>query len=492
MKNKFYLTTPIYYAISKPHIGHAFATLYADIIARYQKLQNRKVFFTAGADEHGSIVEKKARQANKNPQEFVDEIALLYLKAWRALEIQYDVFIRTTSKQHKKGVLNFIEQLYRTNDIYPGLYEGLYCINCENFLTEKELVNGLCPDHLKPPQKIKEKNYFFRLQKYLPLIKEKILNQELKIIPKSRRNEILNIIENGIPDFSISREKVKWGIPFPYIDGQTIYVWVEALINYLTALGFPNNKRFKEFWPSDLHIIGADINKFHSIFWPALLLSIGTALPKTIFVHGFFTINGQKMSKTLGNIIDPMTLVSKFGADATRYLLVSQFPASEHGDIKESDFSLKYNTDLANGIGNLLERITTMIIDYKNGFLKKTNFDKNIIDSVQKTEKDYFKHMENYELFYSLQDVFLFIKTLDQYIELQKPWVLNKNQDTRIDKVLATLLWGAEKIISWLEPFIPSKTLIVKNYLFKMKKGKLKLSDGKRVRLNLFPRIKEE
>lgn len=485
MKKKFYLTTPIYYATRKPHIGHAFTTLYADVISRYKRLKDYKVFFSVGTDEHGSKIAKSAKKTNKNPQEFVDEIALLYLKTWQILDIQYDVFVRTTSEKHKKGVLKFIEQLYQADDIYLAIYEGLYCINCENFLTEKELVNGLCPDHLRPPQKIKEKNYFFRLKKYLPLIKEKIISNELRIIPESRRKEILNIIETGIPDFSISREKVKWGIPFPYLQGQTIYVWAEALMNYLTSLEFPNGEKFKEFWPPDLQIIGAEINKFHSIFWPALLLSNKLSLPKTIFVHGLFTINNQKISKSLENVIDPLNLVSRFGVDGTRYLLLSQFPAAEHGDIKESEFILRYNADLANGLGNLLERITTMIINYRNGFLKKVNLDKKILDLGKKIEKDYFEKMENYELFFALQKIFSFIKIFDQYLDSKKPWNLAKNKkEKELDEVLSSLLWGIEKIISWLEPFIPLKTSVAKDYFLKIKRGELKEK-----KLNLFPRI---
>ena len=294
----------------------------------------------------------------------------------------------------------------------------------------------------------------------------------------------MNIVKSRIPNFSISREKVKWGIPFPYEKKQTIYVWVEALMNYVTVLDFPRGKKFKEFWPADIHIIGAEINKFHSIFWPALLLSIKAPLPKTIFVHGLFTINGQKMSKTLGNIIDPLDLIKKFGKDATRYLLLSQFSALAHGDIKESGFLTKYNDDLANGIGNLLERIFAMIINYRDGVIKeKVTVDKKITALIGKIEISYNQHMEGFRLFEALKDIFLLIKNLDKYINDKEPWVLAKEQNQELDIVLASLFLGVEKIIQWLDPFMPSKVKAVRDYILKMRKKE------REHRLNLFPRI---
>lgn len=484
MKNDFYITTPIYYASGPPHIGHAFATLYADVIDRYQKSLGKNVFFSAGLDEHGSKIEEKAVLSGKSPQEFVDEIAEKYLDCWKTLNIQYDDFIRTTSQRHKKGVYEFFEKLKKSGDIYESFYEGLYCVDCEKFITEKELKNGLCPDHLKPPQKIKEKNYFFKLQKYLPLIKQKIMDKELKIIPESRENEILAMLNTGIPDFSVSREKVKWGIPYPDDETQTIYVWIEALLNYLTILDFPNGEKFKTFWPADCHVIGAEINKFHSTFWPALLLSAGLPLPKTIFVHGLFTINGQKISKTLGNVIDPIDIAEKFGSDAARYLLLSQFPAEEHGDVKESDFAAKYNADLAHGVGNFFERILTMVNEYKKDAVDKNLIEKEIAVLTEKAENDYRSKMENYRLFDALQAIFSFIKILDKYINEKEPWKLYKNQNPDLDVVLASLFFGLQKTAAMLKPFIPSKIAETENYILKMKNGTLPAGQ----KLNLFPR----
>ena len=483
---KFYLTMPIYYASGKPHIGHAFSAVFADVVARRQKSKGKDVFFSAGLDEHGSKIEEKAKKENKDPQKFTDEIAQSYLSAWKSLGIEYSDFIRTTSLKHKNGVLEFVKKLWDAGDIYEGEYEGLYCVGCENFVLERNLVDGLCPDHLIAPQKIKEKNYFFNLKKYLPEIKKKIEKGELKIIPDSRKNETLAMMESGVSDFSVTRENLQWGISFPYGKNQTIYVWADALMNYATVLDYPNGENFKKYWPPDLHIIGAEINKFHSIYWPAMLMSADLLLPKEIFIHGLFTVNGQKMSKTTGNIIDPIELAEKFGADAARYLLLSQFPASEHGDVKAEEFARKYNSDLANGIGNLLERSFTMMIDYRGGILgDKNGLEEKIKSSVEKTEKNYENNFDNYKLYEALADVFAFIKKLDVYINEEQPWALNKNKDNKLDMVLSTLLFGIEKIIVWLEPFMPNKIGEVKNHILKLQSGKLKKGE----KLGLFPRI---
>lgn len=475
MPGKFYITTPIYYASGKPHIGHAFATIFADVLARYHRSLGKKVFFSVGMDEHGAKIAEKAKQENKSPQEFVDEISKSYIDAWSALNIGYSDFIRTTSQKHKEIVIEFIKKIYEAGDIYEGVYEGLYCVECEKFLTEKELINGVCPDHLTIPQKIKEKNYFFNLKKYLPEIKKSIKNKVLSIRPESRKNEILNIIDSGISDFSITREKEKvgWGIPFPYNDSQVIYVWLDALVNYLSP---------KDFWPADLHVIGADINKFHSIFWPGLLLSAKLPLPKNIFSHGLFTINGQKISKTIGNIIDPLDMIKKFGVDATRYLLLSQFPATEHGDIKESEFIVKYNADLANGIGNLFERVFTMIREYKTN-LEARLLSGSLASKLETSDKNFKNYMENYQLFEALREVLLFAKKLDGYITETQPWILAKDNDPKLEEVLNYLFCGVEKIIEWLEPFMPEKIKITKDYAQKIKSG-----DYPEEKLGLFPR----
>ena len=490
--DKFYITTPIYYVTDKPHLGHAFTTVYADVLARFWRQKVRDVFFLTGTDEHGSKIAEKAEKEGKSPQKLVDDIAKHYENTWKKLNIAHDEFIRTTSEKHEKGVAEFFKKL-NPRDIYKGDYEGLYCIECERSYTEKELVNGLCPDHLIPPQRIKEKNYFFNLKKYLPIIRKKVEDDEIKILPPSRKKEVLNIIDSDLPDFSVSREKVKWGIPYPGDNSQTIYVWVEALMNYVTALDFPSGKNFKKFWPADIHLIGADISKFHSIFWPALLISADLPLPKNIFVHGFFTVNGQKMSKTIGNVIDQVTLVEKFGSDATRYLLLSQFPATEHGDIKVDDFAGKYNSDLANGVGNIAERILAMLLNTANFRydVSTKNIDPKIRKLAEDVQSKYDENFENYNLFEALRIVFAFVKELDRYINEKEPWRLSKKgvgfeAEAEGAIILNSLFFGIERIVGWLQPFMPLKAREAQAYIEKIKKQKI-TKDGK---LNLFPRLK--
>ncbi len=476
--NKFYITTPIYYASGEPHIGHAFAVIFADVIARYKRQKGFDVFFLTGTDEHGSKIAEKAKAAGKNPQEYVDEISKLYADLWKSLQIQNSDFIRTTSEKHKAGVEKFIEKLWQAGDIYQGEYEGLYCAGCENFILEKDLANGLCPDHLLKPELVKEKNYFFNLKKYIPFIKEKIGNNELKIIPESRKNEILNILSANLPDFSVTREKVQWGIPFPYEKEQIIYVWADALTNYLSGLDFPDGEKFKKYWPADAHIIGADINKFHSIYWPALLMSAGIALPRKIFVHGLFTVNGQKMSKTLGNVIDPKVLIEKFGPDATRYLLLSQFPAFEHGDINENGFMEKYNADLANGVGNLFGRVFAMARRFE---IKESGLDNEVVKIINETKEKYEKWMENFQLFEALKEVFVLVKFLDKYINEKQPWKSPEN----LPQILNSLLSGVEEIIVLLSPFMPQKMEAANDFLNRLKSGKIQPDE----KLGLFPRV---
>lgn len=450
MRRKFYVTTPIYYVNDRPHIGHAYTTIAADVLARYYRSKKYVVFFLTGTDEHGSKVAESAEKAELSPQEFCHQQSQLFRQAFRNLNISYDYFIRTTDKRHEVSVEKFMQKLYDQGDIYEGKYEGLYCVGCEKFMTEKELVDGLCPDHKKPPEKVSEKNYFFKLKKYLPKVKELIEKDKVEIKPLERKKETLGLFKQGLDDFSVSREKVEWGIPLPFDHQQKTYVWVEALQNYISAIGYGDNEpEFKKWWPADLHLIGKDILKFHCIYWPALLLAVGLKTPKQLFLHGFFTVNGQKMSKTLGNVISPNDLIAKYGVDATRYLLLSQFPFGADGDFKESLFIEKYNADLANNLGNLVSRVLNMIEKYCDGKIPKVLKNPKKLDKVG-------KHMEALAFDYALKEIWQAIAWANVYIDKNEPWKLAKeNKKDKLDKILSELAAFLCDLAKAIEPFMP-------------------------------------
>ncbi len=360
MKRKYYITTPIYYVNDIPHIGHSVTTVIADALARYHRKLGFEVFFLTGTDEHGAKVAQSAEKEGLTSQEFADKVSERFKETWKKLNISNDYFIRTTSIEHKKIVQQVIEKINNNKDIYKGKYEGLYCVGCEKFLTEKELENGKCPLH--PNQEIEkqiEENYFFRLSKYIPSLIKLIKNNKTNyIFPQNKRNEILSKLTEGVEDVSISREKIKWGVEFPLDKNHTVYVWVDALINYYSATRFLKNK--KDFWPADLHLIGKEILWFHTVIWPAMLLSADLPLPKKVYAHSFYTIDGQKMSKSLGNVISPIDLVDKYGVDGSRYLIASSFPQINDSDIGWDKLTEKYNADLANGLGNLISRVARL------------------------------------------------------------------------------------------------------------------------------------
>lgn len=407
--SKFYLTTPIYYVNAPPHIGHAYTTLAADVIARYykEKLGESNVFFLTGTDEHGAKIAEAAEREGKSPKTFCDEMAPLFQQTWQRLNISYTHFIRTTDEYHEKGAAEFLTALKLKGALYESAYKGLYCNACESFITEKQLTkDGLCKDHLRSPERIVEKNWFFKLETYLPKVQKIIEDGTLRVLPETRTEEVLGLFRQGMENFSVSRPNVRWGIPLPWDRAQTIYVWVEALLNYWTAI-----HKCQKFWPPNVQIIGKDIIKFHCIYWPAMLLAYYDGdteqLPKTIFAHGFFTVNGQKMSKTLGNVIDPNDLVDRYGSDGARYLILSQFPFGADGDIEESKFTEKYNADLANGLGNEVSRIATV---YTKKIAKK---DKDGIFWTKVREK--YERNKTQDVPYINQ----FIKTLQLYEALQ-------------------------------------------------------------------------
>lgn len=444
--SKFYITTPIYYVNAKPHIGHAYTTLAADVLARFHAQIGDKSFFLTGTDEHGLNIARAAEKAGKPNQEFCNEISQKFKKTWQNLNIKYSDFIRTTSARHKKGAQAFLFKLKENNVLYEGEYKGLYCTGCESFITEKELnKDGKCPAHLRAPEKVKEKNSFFKLKKFLPKVKSAIEFDKLKIEPAHIKSEVLGLFKQGLDDFSVSREKVKWGISLPWDKSQTIYVWVEALTNYITARGYPNFSH--NAWPADIHLMAKDIIKFHCVYWPAMLMAANLDLPNKIFAHGFFTINGQKMSKSIGNIIDPNELIDKFGVDGARYLILSQFPFGQDGDIQESKFIEKYNADLANGIGNLAARVSKMIENANLGATARA------VSADDKFKKEFNNLMKSLKLYEALQLIFQKIKQLDVYINEKRVWEM-KDENTQ-KKVFTKLVNDIIMIGERISPFLP-------------------------------------
>lgn len=510
---KFYITTSIAYTNAPPHIGFALESVQADVLARYNRLLGKEAFFLTGTDEHGAKIAKAAKEAGKEPGDFVDDISGRFKALKGLLGISNDDFIRTTDqKRHWPAVKKVWQKIKENNDIYKKKYEGLYCVGCEAFITQKDLVGGKCKVHLKEPEKVEEENYFFRLSKYANRIAKAIEADQMKVVPETRKNEVLSFIRQGVEDVSFSRPRkdLQWGIPVPDDETQTIYVWADALSNYISAIGYENNdKKFKKLWPADVHCIGKDILRFHSIIWPGILLSLGLELPKSILVHGFITAGGQKISKSLGNIVDPFELVKKYGADTIRYYLLREIPAVEDGDFTIEKLEKRYNADLASGLGNLTARILTMVENYCAGKVPKIDkdpeqhplqIDKNIYNEVR-AWKDLDKCLAGFQFNEALASVWKFISEVDKYIEDNKPWQLVKQGKTEeLNWVLYGLLDALCQIAWQINVFLPEtslkiakalgmKKLLAKNPRYKdsfasIKPG-IKIKKGE----TLFPRI---
>lgn len=448
MAQNFYVTTPIYYVNDVPHLGHTCTTVVTDIIARYHKLIGDEVFFLTGTDEHGAKVAEAAEKKGLSPQKFVDQISLNFKQIWPRLNIQYDYFIRTTNPDHERIAQKLIQKIYQNGDIYKGKYEGLYCVGCEKFITETDLVSGRCPFH--PNQKIQkqsEENYFFKLSKYAPLLIKAIQDSHDKnhylISPPAKKEEVLSKLKAGVTDLSISRANVSWGIPVPWDKTQTIYVWVEALINYYSALKINDKEKF---WPADLHLIGKEILWFHAVIWEAMLISAGLSLPKEVFAHNFYTIDGQKMSKSLRNVISPQELLEKFGVDGTRYLIATSFPYNNDSDVGWKKFTKKYNADLANGLGNLVARVATLC--------EKTNFIPPRYNSVYHHDKykEFHEIMLKYRPGEALEFIWKRISQADKFINANQPWLL---REEKLNRILKYLVKEIREIAILLQPFLP-------------------------------------
>lgn len=470
----FYITTPIYYANDRLHIGHGYTTVTADILARFHTLAGEDSFFLTGMDEHGSKIAEAAEAAGKTPQQLVDGLAEDWKKTFAALDIQYNGFIRTTSDLHKRGVRKLLSKLWesRTPDgepvIYRGVYEGLYCTGCEKFMTEKELTDrGECPVHLRKPEKLSEKNYFFRLSAYLGQIEELINSGKMRIMPEGRRNEVLGLLKHGLDDFSLSRERVTWGIELPFDPSQRCYVWVDALSNYITALGYGDDSPdFSKWWDGSeiVHLMAKDILKFHAIFWPAMLLAAGEKTPDIIFIHGYISLDGQKISKSLGNAIDNERLVGDFGIDASRYLMVSQFPFHQDGDINYARLYEKYNSDLANDYGNLVSRVAKMIFANFGGKIPSPNGDGNSDDEeltrlVETVPDEAMGKIKQIDCLGAIESIWSLIRGANRYFDYSKPWELAKKGETdRLATVLYRALNAVRIAATLTAPIMPRKS----------------------------------
>jgi len=436
----FYVTTPIYYPNDVPHLGHAYTTIAADVLARWNKLKGKQVFFLTGTDEHGKKIENAASAEGKHPKEFVDNLIPKFKDAWQRLDLEYDHFIRTTDVDHEKIVKQVLQKVYDKGDIYLGEYEGYYCTACEAYYTEKDLENGNCPVHKKSAEKLKEKSYFFKLSKYQDKLLELYKKNPEFICPANRRQEIINRVKEGLKDFSISRTSFDWGIKLPFDEKHICYVWFDALLNYYSATKLKGKTKF---WPADLHIIGKDILWFHTVYWPAMLMSAGIKLPKTIFAHGWWTVQSQKMGKSAGNAIKINHLIRIAGVDSARYFLLRETPFGQDGDFSEEALIERHNSELADKLGNLISRVTTLAEKYG---IKKPNKN-HLIDKLKFEEIE--KYLDNYELDKAINLIFEFIDVCNEYVQSKKPW------ETKNKEVLYELVHSIQAISFLLWPFIP-------------------------------------
>ncbi|WP_277586842.1 methionine--tRNA ligase [Psychrobacillus antarcticus] len=460
----FYLTTPIYYPSGKFHIGTAYTTVASDAMARYKRLKGYEVRFLTGMDEHGQKIQEKAQEAGKEPQIYVNEIAEAAKKVWALMDISYDDFIQTTEERHTKIVEKIFQKFLDNGDIYKGEYEGWYCTPCESFFTEKQLIEGNCPDCGRPVQKVKEESYFFNMKKYADRLLAYYEQNVEFIEPESRKNEMINnFIKPGLEDLSVSRTSFDWGIKVPGDAKHVIYVWVDALTNYITSLGYlsDDDSLFQKFWPADVHVVGKDIVRFHTIYWPIFLMALDLPLPKKVFAHGFIMMKDGKMSKSKGNVVYPEVLVERYGLDATRYFLLRELPFGQDGVFSPESFVERTNFDLANDLGNLLNRTVSMINKYFDGKIPvsqsvSTEYDATLQHFAKETIEKYEANMENMQFSLVLGDLWALVSRTNKYIDETQPWVLAKDEATKgqLASVMTHLGESLRQIATLAQPFM--------------------------------------